>query len=284
MSVLSNVRVGARVAIGFSLLLGLTLVASASALLGLQAVGTSVSQLDWVAHGTVTVQEIRADALELRQLASDYAVRGDSGLVARIAGVRKEVAEDLDAAERREREPRRLEMIRGLKTLSGEYGGVADRIIDQRRRRDKVIETEMMPNGLKAAEKLGALLVAGTEDGDGIVAGLAGFAQQEFLSARLASAHFLETPKAEVADEARKRLKASQTTSMALLKQLQNDAWKKLVEESLTASQAYGKALDTVVAASLDLERLRADGLERLGAGFAQAVEQLQENQTAALD
>jgi methyl-accepting chemotaxis protein len=284
MSLLSNVRVGARVAIGFSALLVLALAASGSALLGLRTVGGSVAELEWIARSAMTVQEIRADALMLRQAASDFADRGEAARVEQIAAIRREVAEDLDVAQKNARDPRRLQMIGGLKELSGRYGAAADKIIELRRWRDRVVAADLLPSGAAAVEKLGALLVAGTEEGDGIVAGLAGFAEQEMLLARLAASHFLEAPKADVAEEMRKRLASSQTTGTALLKQLQNEEWKKLVTASLAASQVYGKALEEVVVASLELERLRTEELNRLGESFAHAVEELQQAELTMLD
>jgi methyl-accepting chemotaxis protein len=284
MSLLSNVRVGARVVIGFSALLVLALAASGSALLGLRTVGGSVAELEWIARGVVTVQEIRADALVLRQLASEFAVRGDLSAAERIAAVRQEVKTDLEEAERHERDPRRLEMISRLKELTTRYGATVDRIISERRQRDQLAATQMVPAGARATDRLGKLLVAATEEGDGIVAGLAGFAQQELLLARIASLRLGETPTKEVADEAAKRLQSSLTTSVALAKQLQNPDWKTLVEEAVAATEAYGKAMATASAASLDLERLRTEELNRLGENFARAVEQLQEAELSALD
>ena len=284
MNPLSNLRVGTRVAVGFGALLLLALAASGASLLGLNDVSGATGRLERIGRTATATQEIRADALILRQLAADYAATGDAALIDRIAEVRREVADDLDEVQKREDDPARLAAFSDLRKLTTDYASAVDAIIERRRQRDAAVNADLTPAGAAAVDKLAVLLVAATEDGDGVAAGLAGYAQQELLLARLAAAHFLETPSEALAAEVRKRLAASQNTSNALLKQLHNDAWRALIADSLQASQSYAKAFDVVAAASLDLERLRVERLDRVGAAVGQAVEGLLKSALTSLD
>jgi methyl-accepting chemotaxis protein len=199
----SNLGIGARLYVGFGLIL---LLAAFQALMsGIETsyLGRNFTAYSNMASDALLVSEIGGDMGELRLATNRYMSTNADIDMENANKAYEEVRHGVEVAHEEIQNPSRLKLIIEIDALSIAYKKGFEQITDLIQKRNTVVDKQLDILGPDIREKLTGLNEKLTRQGDHQTANLAGIVQEDFLSARLYVTKFLDTNELSAIDRAR---------------------------------------------------------------------------------
>jgi methyl-accepting chemotaxis protein len=181
----SDRKIGTKIAIGFALVLAITVMISAMAYLNFGRVDTAFEAFQQRVAMVGIVRDIDREFVALRKEVREYALSGSEDNVASAEKVRASLSALIAKALAQIKNPERLAKVKELSENAALYGKQLDRLVALRRELDKLSKDVMDPTGLKLRVDFEELQRATAESGDATVLAQAGEGLKFVMMARL---------------------------------------------------------------------------------------------------
>ncbi|QEP44345.1 methyl-accepting chemotaxis protein [Ectothiorhodospiraceae bacterium BW-2] len=271
-----NLRLGVQISAGYALVLVLLVVVSFTAFNGLNKAVDGFNSYRELARDANLAGRVQANMLIVRMAAKDYIIKHSDRAV-RLFKDRYEMLQELvEEAEKEIQKPERANNVKIIAKEIGNYDKAFDRVHEFMRERDRIVDSNLDPNGLAMRVAMTEIMQSAYNDSDAEAAFLAGQAQESLLLARLYAVKYLTTNEQEDADQAHNELDQNLTQrAKALDEALQNPQRRKLLQDFYNAKTAYTKALDQINKIIIERNRVIKDELDRIGPLVADAAEEV---------
>ncbi|MFM2044630.1 MAG: hypothetical protein RLY86_3206 [Pseudomonadota bacterium] len=272
---LSHLRIGARIAIGYVIVLVLLLGVAATGMLSLGRVNGAGEEYARVTGQVIQAKGIEREFLALRRDILVFRFEDDSAVDERIDQRIGALRDSLTALAGSIRDPDRRRLITETQALIDRYMTGYERIRALRPRQESLSDEAVYGNGAAAREALTTLMAESFAAGDLTVAAVAGQAQQAVLLSRVLIARYMEEP----VPQTRSRVEATLgdlSQAIERLSALNLDAGERaLVETAATRSTALAAGFTELSQVAAEMGGLIDGTMAETAATFAETVESL---------
>ncbi|MCB1886182.1 MAG: HAMP domain-containing protein [Rhodocyclaceae bacterium] len=273
---MKNLKIGARLGIGFGLVLLLLAITAAVAYTGLHGATDGFAEYRELARSTNDAGRVQANLLSMRLAALGYYQSGDPAdkktqdeRFETMAGlIKKAEAEAVD--------PAHVKVFERLRTNATQYDEVLDgRIVPLMAQRDKIVGDTLNQIGPKMEGQLTAVLNSAVRDGNNEVAIASSKALRNLLLARLYVVKFLDTNAEADVLRVRKESDALSAGLVAMEGLLVDANRRAELAEVRTLADQYFPAFEKVVQLIDERNRLKRQELDTVGEQMAASIEEL---------
>lgn len=282
--ILTNLRIGNRITLGFGILL--VLLASTSTYSVIAAGGTerNVGQYADISAATIQVQQIARDVAQLRSEILLYArdpkpetADQTRAVMTRLDGA---LQERLAEASSDDQKTIFTEML----ALIGAYGKDFEKSVTLRRERDKIIAEQLTPVGAAASKTMTDIIAAAMTEQNFEGAALAGVAEDALMAARLTATRYLAEMEPKLIATA-KQYVTKFTTSIAKLQRKLTTPQQRMTAQDVTSIMfKYGQALQSLSKSANDTHQLLDVAMPEKATKIAALADQIRDSQTSLLD
>jgi methyl-accepting chemotaxis protein len=193
-----NLKIGVQISLGFAVVAVLLVVVSSVSYLGLTTAVTGFNDYRGLARDSNLASQVQANMLLVRLYAKDYLVNpGDRAVASfkeRFAMLDKFTAE----ASRELQHPERAVKVKLVADEIVNYDKAFDKVVALMNERDRVVDQQLVPNGLAMRQAMTEVMESAYRDQDAETAFFAGRLQEAVLMGRLYVQKYLD-------DEPRRR-------------------------------------------------------------------------------
>ena len=281
---LNALKIGARINLGFGVVLGLLVVLSANAIWSMTDTSGLFGRYVTVSTNAMRILLANRDFGELRRNVLLFAQTGDAKVADAVRVHHAQMTAIFNEAIPTFIVPERRAKVEQLVTMADAYMVDFQATIAARGKRDAVTAEILLPQGEKARKALQTLIQEAIKANKPEIGAQAGIVQENLLAARLNASKFLDTATEPLAVSVRDYLKRFSEEMPRLLTLLADSDLRRHAEEADQAMILYRKNFEDLVAAGLELSRLAYDVLPRRGVEFAQGVDAIIASQRTQLD
>ena len=274
MTFFDNIRVAAKVALGFGIVLVLFIVTGAVGVIGLKSIGVMVDDYRGLARETNAVGRIQANMLETRMGAKDFLITGSETAVTQV---RDRTATTLALA----REARSLvdqddtakqDLLQSVESALQTYSAAFETVVVHQAERNTAVAT-LNQVGPQMEQALTAILQSAHDDGDADAVYRSGVALRALLLARLYVNRFLVDNSAEAFDRVEREFTAFEQRLTEMNRTLLNAERVRIAEGLKTMSATYRDAFQAASSAIRSRNGVVAETLDTVGPSVAQDIE-----------
>jgi methyl-accepting chemotaxis protein len=281
-TLLGNFRVGARIYVGFLLIIVILMVVATIGYKGLISAETGFAKYASISDNSNRILEITTEVAQMRRNVIAFSYSGDQKAAERVREsqntlrplLKEAIAATIDEGRRRN--------LERMSSLFEGYSGNFARLQEDRRQRDRLVEEQLNPLGTKGRENLSRVIASAIADGDMEAAALAGQAQEKLMMLRISGLRFLGNPDQKLIEEVKNRNIDFDRLMKPLANRLKNPERKRLAEEADEISDTYVKIFDQIAKSSIDVQKLAFEVMAAEGAEFAEIADKVVESQAKA--
>jgi len=271
-----NLRLSVQISGGYGLVLLLLIAVSVTAFIGLRTAIDGFTDYRALARDTNLAGRVQANMLLVRLYAKDFVISGSDQAVQQFRQRFTTLEELITEAQREIQHPERIEHVALMAREIENYRNAFDRVVNYVAERNRVVDSELDPNGLAMRQAVSDLMASAYRDQHTDAAYHAGLVQESLLLARLYVAKYLTSNHEEDVRVAHEML---DTKLPPLIEQLdgvlQNPQRRALLAKFQEARSRYAKALDHIDRTIHERNGVIRDQLDRIGPVVADAAEEV---------
>ncbi len=187
-------KVGTRIYTGFMVILLLLGVVAVIGARGFDSVDTFMGRYSAISDNAERVATINGLVAEMRRGVRQYGMTGDESYIPTVRDAQTKLAELLSVAHSKMLDPKRKSNLESMTSLFEGYRADFDKVIDLRRKRDKLIEEGVNPLGKLVREQVAQLIVSSRETKEFELASELGLLMEKVMLTRLSAVKFIATP------------------------------------------------------------------------------------------
>ncbi len=274
--------VGTRIHVGFLLILALL---GAGAVIGVRALAgieANFTRYAAISDNSLRVSELDGDVSDMRRNVVTYSFTGDDALIEPIRADQKRLSQTLRATRDIVTDPVRRGYLDRMVQLFDAYGANFTKLVEVRERRDRLVEQELTPAGIKARENISQIIALSATDGDLETTAAAAVTLEKLMLSRISSQRFLAEPLPKNSEDVRTRNDAFRAAAVALGERQVNPTRKRLAEEAGQLAVRYLDVFNRVAAAVTETQSLASSVMTQQGEEFADLVTKTIGSQTEA--
>ena len=269
-----NLRIGVQISLGFAVVAVLLVVVSTVAYLGLTTAVNGFNDYRALARDSNLSSRVQANMLLVRLFAKDYLVNASDQAVANFKERFAQLNEFTDEAVRDIQHPERAAKTKLVDQQIGNYDKAFDRVVTLMKERDRVVDDQLVPNGLAMRKAMTEVMESAYRDQDPEAAFYAGRVQESVLLGRLYVQKYLTTNADADAEVAHTELDRSiPERFQALDSRIENAERRRMLADFQRAYDGYSAAWDRVNAVIRERNGIVVNELDRIGPLVATATE-----------
>jgi methyl-accepting chemotaxis protein len=241
---LSNLRVKAKVGLGFAAVLVLLVLAGGVGVRGLTGANSGIQTYADISHDRARLMQADQHVEELRRRVVLFVERGDTKAQARVAELAASAEKDLASVEAHTADAGRKRALADTRTRLKDYVAAFDKAVEMRNNRDRLVATRFEGASLEARKLVTAYTDSAFQDKAWQEAARGGQAQEMLMLSRISAMRYLATNESKNIDIAKERGRTFVAMARDLVKESPNP------QRRVTAEQAVLKAEDFVSALS----------------------------------
>ncbi|SOE01807.1 methyl-accepting chemotaxis protein [Caenispirillum bisanense] len=269
MSWMSRFKIGARITVGF----GLVLLLMGVLILLSDRTGdnakNSMAEYARVAENAMEIGRIDANVANMRRNVIVFSNNGSEAAANEVARLRAMLTKDLEKLIQGTLDASRRARYERLLSLVGSYGANFDRVVELRHEQENLVAEGINELGAEARRKLTSVIETAMAEGDMRAAALAGQTQEGLMLARISAVRFLATPTRDLVDTTNQRIDAFVSRAQSLERQLTNSDARRLAREVQEMAERYRTSFDGIASAAFALNELIVNTMAAEAATFA---------------
>ena len=282
----TTLTIGRRIALGFTLAIGLLILTAGVSWLALGASGRKLSQYAGSAEETLTAAGLESAMLELKLHVNEFLASGSAEHAKAYLEAKQRLDAQLSAAARMVANPDRAAQLAEAGRLLAQYDEVFQKVIENARQLDHIAREQLTPRGDELAKTLQKILSDAKGNGDMNGAfKVANALKAYFESSSLVNSFMLTSSEtyAKAAQQsigavatAAQKLEQDQAELVKMDATLKDEEKDKLIAALRATTDAYGKDLQEVIA----LKHQRNDlivQLDKVAPQFTAALSRLRQ-------
>ncbi|QFT31079.1 Methyl-accepting chemotaxis protein CtpH [Labrenzia sp. THAF82] len=269
---LSTVRIGPRIYVGFGVIILLLALLAGTGYFGLSNSETTFSEYRGLARDTNLVGRLQANVLMTRLGVKDFVIKSDEAAISVVKERLAKAQSFHKEAEIEIQDPERAKGILSIGGALGDYGVGFDKVIalQAKRNEDVAILNEKGPEIRKEITKVA---VSAFEDGDATATYWAGRVQESFLLGRLYAQKFLIVNDAASAERTQNEFEKTAEELVTLIGELQNPTRVAAAKAAQSGLEDYRSAFGQVVQHITARNDIIHGTLDKIGPQIAKTVE-----------
>lgn len=273
-NLLTNLKVGKKIALGSSIILVLLAIVSAASYFGLTRANQDFKDYRTLARQTNQMGRIQANLLSARLGVKDYIIKNSED-AAEVVRTRAEATEKIiQEAEALFQDSEHLETIVSAIDQIAIYRSSFDQVTKLVGDRNGLVD-ELNTVGPESERTLTRIMKSAYEDGDASAAFSAGISLRHLLLARLYSNRFLVDNEQASANRSNQELDDFEKTAAEMLKELQDPTRRQLATELVQLAGGYKSTFKKVVEVIQARNSVIANTLDKIGPRLADEMEQI---------
>ena len=273
--VLGRIKIGAKIYIGFGMVLMLLLAMSILSFIELEGATDTFTEYRGLARQTNASGRVQANMLMTRLHAKSFVIDAsdkNTAAVRKRAKATLKIVQDARKLVADPKEQKRLAVIeKDVKTYIAGF----ERVVRLQRQRHGLVHKQLNVIGPQMERDLSKIMASAFKDDDAEAAYHAGQVLRSLLLARLYVTRFLVDNDRKSAARVRKEFTDVKTQAEKMLGQLQNPGRRALARKVLIAEKAYEAAFNKVVATIGTRNAIIKGRLDKIGPEVAKLTEEM---------
>jgi methyl-accepting chemotaxis protein len=283
MKFFANLKIGAKIGIGFAAVLALLLVVGAVNLWGLRATSDAFRVYVTIARNTERVAEVDRAIVEMRRDVLAFAGSGDAETAARVRGLAAELQRKLTILQAAVTDPGSREKAGQIAPLVDEYVRGFDDLERFRVARVNLVEQRMNPVGAKAQSALAEIINEAAATEAWPEAARTGIVAQSLSLIRIDALRFLLTAETPAVDDMRQQAQTFTIQAAVLTSQIKDPRKRDLVRDAAALADDFLSAVDDVIITDAALNRQMNDTMTKIAVTASDTASALNIAQSRAL-
>ncbi len=187
-------KVGTRIYTGFLVILLLLGVVAVAGIRGFNAIDAMAARYETISANAERVATINGLVAEMRRGVRQYGYTGDESFIATVRDAQKKLGELLALTHGKMLDPKRKA---NLETMTAQFEGYRadfEKLVDLRRKRDKLVNEGMNPLGKLVREQVAQLIVSSRDAKEFELASDLGLLMEKVMLTRLSAVKFIAEP------------------------------------------------------------------------------------------
>ncbi|MEI6987163.1 MAG: HAMP domain-containing protein, partial [Rhodospirillaceae bacterium] len=276
-------RVGTRIYTGFVVILLLLGVVAVIGIRGFDSVENFMSRYSTISDNAERVATVNAYVAEMRRTVRLFGVSGEEQYVSQSHETMKKLGELLGLTYSKMLDPKRRANLEGMTALFEAYRGDFEKLIDLRRKRDKLVNEGMNPIGKSLREDLAEIMRSSIDAKEFETAARVGIILEKVMLARLEAVKFIEDPDEKNLAKVDAVMADAVKSSDGLPERFNDPARKRLATQVDANADKYKKAFDDAAVAALAVDDLMNKTMSGRARDFAKLASATAESQHASL-
>ncbi|HSV29107.1 MAG TPA: methyl-accepting chemotaxis protein, partial [Candidatus Omnitrophota bacterium] len=277
---ISHLKVGHRIAAGFTLVLAIAVVIAVTGVSGLMNAGSLMNQYATESDISVRLGNITTDVGDLRRDLLRFALTGDTAALASAKAGSTRLGKELQEVRDLEGTEHQGKIDAMIKVFS-DYTAMMGRIETLRTKRDALVRDTLDPASQQVRAHLARIVQATNASSNAETTAVAALTETAFYQSQLAATHFLDDPSPERAKQTRQLVEDFVAKTDELLTYLRDPALRRMASDSVNLAMDYGGAFDQVAAAALETGDLIYRSMPKLGTEFGRLSAEIKSSQEA---
>ncbi len=285
MALFNNMKIRAKVFLGFGIVLVLLVITALTGGWALQTVGGVFERYRHLTGETGAVAAIQLDMLQTRMAAKDYLIRDNDAAIAAVqahaasTATLAEAARSLIAPE----DTRKLALMDEVQTVIADYRRTFGQVVESQAARNEAV-SQLGKVGPHIETALAEIMEAAYRAGDAEISYRAGLAMQQILTVRLHANRFLADNDPASYDKVKQEKALFDQRFAELVPTLRTMAMRSQAQAAAQSSQRYSEHFETMAAAIRSRSELVNGTLDVIGPRVAEDVDSVQSEIRMAQD
>ncbi len=273
---LKNMKVSIKLTMAFFSIILLLLVVAGVGYFGMSSAQDGFVTYRGLARDTNLSGRVQANMLEARLAVKNFIISRDKKDVTIYEARWKTMLNLMEEAKQEIQKPERAQKVSFIDQSLGQYQTAFYEVVDFMAERDKVVSTQLDPNGLRMRKLLTDLMTSAYQDQDSTAAYYAGRVQEHLLLGRLYMVKYLNTNNQADIDRAKKEFHEQMKEPLKILDQeVENPTQRKLLGEILASKKIYTDSIEEINTIITKRNKLINEVLDTVGPKVAGAVEEV---------
>ncbi len=272
---IGNLQLSKRLAIGFTLILGIFLLVGFLSYSTITHMADGVVSYRGLARDTNLMGRVQANLLMVRMSVKDYPITGSDHDLQQYQEHWDDVVGFMATAQREIKTPERAALVDEADQAKINYNEAFQKIVVHNTQRNEIVNTILNVNGPASEKALSTILVSAERDGDMEAAYRAGLGLRSLLLARLYVMKYLETTGQAEVERVQKELADLDRELAELDGSLQNLERREQMMTTKTLMAAYAQAFQELVQVITERNDIIANQLDVLGPKIAGDLEKV---------
>ena len=269
--------IGAKLGLGFGVILALLALVSSAAYMGLNTAFDGFSEYRRLAHNSLLTSELQADALMMRINVKEYLRSESDQSLKQVQEYLGQTAKNVQEARNVIKNPERAAMVAALDQQAESYASSFDQLVTLGQQYHELIDQRMVPAGAAARKAVSELIELTYNNGDNLALVEAARLQEQLLETRLYVSRYLDGGKREFFDRAMGCLNKSDEIESRLSAALKDDQGQALLHQFSQTHDHYTALMKELNRLVEQRQALEMDKLNPLGAGIAKTAADIRE-------
>ena len=269
----SRMKIGQKIALGFTVVLVLLIVVGGAALLGLNTAGTGFTSYREMARETNLVGRLQANMLMVRMNVKDFIITGSDKDKQEYQEYVDKMNGFLNTAHKEIQKPERAVKINKIEEELKSYEAAFKEVVSFRTERDKLVNGALNKIGPQMEQSLSKVMESARADGQVEVGFFAGRALRNLLLARLYVMKFLNDNSQASVDRVKKELAGFDSELTELKGHIEDEARLAALKNLRQLSKEYAKGFQRVTEIIFQRNKLISGKLDVIGPNVAKEVE-----------
>jgi len=272
----NNLKVSTMLALGFGLVLTITIIIASIAYNGLGTAVQGFTDYRGLARDTNLAGRVQANMLMVRLYVKDFLKTGSAESVTHYRERMKLSKELIAKAVDEIQKPERAKNVRLVADSVDDYGRYFQQIIEMKAKRDDLVFKQMEPTGLKMRKAVTEIMKTAYRDQDPDAAYYSGRIQEHVLLARVFASRYLQDNHEDDFVRFLKEIgEEIDNLSSTLDEGLQNPERRRLFKEFMETRAEYRDILNKLHDLIIKRNDIVSNQLDRLGPVIADAAEEV---------
>jgi methyl-accepting chemotaxis protein len=272
MTFLANIRIGAKIWLGFGIVLGLLLVIGAVAFVSLNSANTSFAEYRSLARSANEVGRVHANMLMTRMNVKDFIIRGTDEEARDVREYAEQTLHFIDETVALVTNPDHRALLDEVRGQVAAYTAHFDQAVELQHERDRLVEV-LHRVGPEIEQALTAVMQSANRDEDAEAAYNAGMVLRHLLLTRLHATRFLEDNDQASYDGAMEEIGRMEEAANMLLASLQNLRLREQAQTAIAGAEEYRGAFEQVHDVIDERNQIITGQLDVIGPAVAGTIE-----------
>lgn len=278
---LADLKIGAKISLGFGSVLAVMAIMSAVAFLGVANINSGFEKVHQRSQIVRTVRNIERDFLNMRRNVREYADTGGERALTDAHKYQKLAAESIDGAIAGTSEPDLAAMYKTIERNFSAYSSGLDKLVAARSELERQFHDVLNTAGPKMYAEANALESFVATDGNSQHLLQASNAVNQVMMVRFLVNKYFGQHDADAIDAGHKAFADTRAALAALDTAAANADVRQKIDAVAAAASQYEQAFDVAVKADHDTNELASQTMAGLAVNIAKAVAEVVETQTA---
>ena len=279
---LSRLKIGQRLYLGFGLVLVLLAFVGAVAFNGLTTSGRAFEESERLTANTLNVLTIERNVVALERESAKYAASGDVTALARARELATQIRDALKEADTANGTEEQRPIIRKMIELEAAFSAGLDRVSALRVSRDQTLREDLEAPAPQIQKMLSQGVQQAMSENDFEGAAIASNALEQFLLARTNVLQFIATPEIEIANTVTEQFAAFARNALLARESIRSVESKKMLSQVAGQVKDFAASFARVAEATMEMTAVLSGPMAKAASEFGAAAAEIKASQLRA--